>query len=504
LLLVNSRRSQGGRLSSLLTAALFCSLLLLGFSGTSSFLDARLAANLVADVNATNNVLNLLSDMNVNTERAVSTSRLAILIGDSDSASALDQIEQQVRADYAQLRALLAGQAEELRQLERIMGLASARIAQSREHVNLRGELDLQQTVDTIPAGSAELAAEFRTQIARLENTEKALLAEHRTNAEARQSSIFSKLIFAAFACSIVLGLAFVGIRRQIASRLEAEQEIRMSASRLNEAQRVAKIGSWEWDLRTTNVWWSQGLYAILEEDPDTCAPSIEKFLSKVNPKDRSRILQAIERPPTAQGLRQSCEVRIKVDGGANKVLYQQIEVQSGAGSEPVLVLGTVHDVTDRKDADLALRESERKYRMIVDTAHEGIMVIDATRHIRYVNRRMSEILGYDVSELIGSDLKRLVSDENWPTVENKFEERISVGVSETYDFEYVHRGGKPVPVRISAAPMPDESAGRMGTLLMVTDNTERRKLEDQLRQAQKMEAVGHLTGGIAHDFNNL
>ncbi len=167
-------------------------------------------------------------------------------------------------------------------------------------------------------------------------------------------------------------------------------------------------------------------------------------------------------------------------------------------------------DITDRKAAEESLRRSEDRYRIIVETAQEGIWLVDERWRTTLVNTRMAEMLGYTVEEMMGRHLLDFIPDsERQSTIENM--RRRESGVSEYHEFKFQRKNGGEIWTSISTCPIHDQSSGFTGALAMITDITERRRAEqalkeadEQLRQSQKMEAVGLLASGVAHDFNNL
>jgi two-component system cell cycle sensor histidine kinase/response regulator CckA len=156
-------------------------------------------------------------------------------------------------------------------------------------------------------------------------------------------------------------------------------------------------------------------------------------------------------------------------------------------------------------EADYAvreLRESDARLRMFVDHATDGFFVHDAvTDAVVEVNQQACTSLGYSREELIGAATRLFdphVSRERLDEVHR----RIATGETVTFDSRHVRKDGTSFPVEIRIRTF--EARGQTFHLALVRDTTARRELEDQLRHAQKMEAVGRLAGGVAHDFNNL
>ena len=149
------------------------------------------------------------------------------------------------------------------------------------------------------------------------------------------------------------------------------------------------------------------------------------------------------------------------------------------------------------------LKESETKYRTIVETAQEGVWVVDSAGKTTFSNQRMADMLGYTVEEMLGRSFYDFMDSEGRQIAERNLARRNS-GITEQHDFRFRRRDGTSIWTMISTNPLFDADGAVIGALGMVTDITDRTRLEQQLRRAQKLEAVGELAGGIAHEFNNL
>ncbi len=155
-------------------------------------------------------------------------------------------------------------------------------------------------------------------------------------------------------------------------------------------------------------------------------------------------------------------------------------------------------DISDRKLSDAALRESEARYRQLADVTFEGIIFHDRGVLLE-ANDQFFQMFGYKPHELIGTQIiEKTISPESVRTLW----EHIAAMSNESYEVMGLRKDGAKFPIEIRARLREDK--GRMIRAVAIRDISERRNLEAQLLQAQKMEAVGTLAGGIAHDFNNL
>jgi PAS domain S-box-containing protein len=162
----------------------------------------------------------------------------------------------------------------------------------------------------------------------------------------------------------------------------------------------------------------------------------------------------------------------------------------------------TTLEITERRRAEEALRESEEKYRNLVERANDGIAIIQDTL-IKYINPRLAEICGYTYDEVVGKPFTDYIDPDEIPKVVDHYQRRLSgEEMLSIYETALRHKDGSKIDIEFNASVIIYQE--KPTAFAIIRDLTERKHLQTQLQQAHKMEAIGTLAGGISHDFNNL
>jgi two-component system, cell cycle sensor histidine kinase and response regulator CckA len=235
---------------------------------------------------------------------------------------------------------------------------------------------------------------------------------------------------------------------------------------------------------------------------------SAEEVIGKTDfdiwPEDLARLYTTDDQAVIADGKAKVVEEPIIVQGETKWFETFKTPLSDVQGAL-IGTVGSARDITPRKTAGEALRQSEEKYRKILETIAGGYHEVDLAGNLTFVNDSLCEILGYSRDELIGMSYRDLMDDHNAQQIFEAYNAVYQSGISNPeFTYQVFRKDGTRRDVSVSIALIRDSEQPPEGFRGIFRDITERRNLEEQLRQAVKMEAVGQLAGGIAHDFNNL
>lgn len=301
-------------------------------------------------------------------------------------------------------------------------------------------------------------------------------------------------------------GNLFVAFVRDISERKKKETLIKRQRQRLLNIIEGTDVGTWEWNIQTGatifNEKWANIIgYTLQELEP----VSINTWLNYSHPDDMQKCNNLLEKHFKGEVDYYHSECRMKHKAGHWVWILDRGKVVNWTDDgKPLWMYGTHKNITERKKGELALLESEARFKALHNASFGGILIHD-DRLILECNAQLTKLTGFSYDELVGQDTLSLISEETKNLVIN----RIQKNYERPYEAVGVRKDGSTYPLRLEAKAIPFK--GKDARVVEFRDITElkraeaaKRKLEYQLQQSQKLEAIGTLTGGIAHDFNNL
>ncbi|HEX5933315.1 MAG TPA: PAS domain S-box protein [Pseudorhizobium sp.] len=249
-------------------------------------------------------------------------------------------------------------------------------------------------------------------------------------------------------------------------------------------------------------VRWTEGCEALYGwRKEEAVGKVLHDLLQTRYPGPRDEILRQV----LSTGIWEGDVVHRHRQGHSVFIASRWVAVQPGEDAEPVIIQMN-NDVTNMKTAENNLAEREAHLRSILDTVPESMIVIDETGYITSFSAAAERLFGYSAEEVQGRNVKMLMPSPDRERHDGYIGHYVSTGERRIIGYGRVVTGqrkdGTVFPMELSVGET--RVNGKRIFTGFVRDLTSRHKIEEELRQAQKMEAIGQLTGGLAHDFNNL
>ena len=299
----------------------------------------------------------------------------------------------------------------------------------------------------------------------------------------------------------------FVAIFENVTQRKRDEVELREATDRLRQATLAGGFGVWDWDLSADTLVFDQRMREIYDLGPGETPAGLGWWKARVHAEDRERGVQVMV-ATMISGREFELEFRLLLADGRIRHVKAYGTVVRDATGRALRVLGLHQDITARRQAEEARRESEAMFQALADNAGDAIFVNDLDGRILEVNRRACTTLGYTRDELCAMTVLQLV-----PALELTSARKLWTALDPHQPLTRIshqrRKDGTLLSVEVTLTPF--QMGGRSLLLAIAHDVTdrlkaeeERRRLENEIRHAEKLESLGGLASGVAHDMNNV
>lgn len=289
----------------------------------------------------------------------------------------------------------------------------------------------------------------------------------------AAQVDFYAEII--ALVISLLMLVGIIYLTRVMLAEKKTTDSLIKSEAHLRKAQELAKVGSWEWEIATNRLTWSDETFHLYGMDKST-SPKYEAVLNTLHPECRERFIRAVEDSLT-KGQPFEGEFRIVRSDGTERSTHTKGEVIRDENGSAVIMLGVVQDTTERKEAE----EKIKFFSHAIEETADGIHLVDLKGNIFYANQANEKILGYTKRELLGKTVRDLTDDRH-----DHDSAIAAILESGRWDGEItaVRKDGTTVPIWLTVALVKDDSCEPIAMLGIFRDITERKEAEERLRTA--------------------
>jgi PAS domain S-box-containing protein len=274
----------------------------------------------------------------------------------------------------------------------------------------------------------------------------------------------------------------FMGFAHDITNKKLMEDELQESERRLKNAEKTACIGHVEWNCVEQKAYWSDVIYDLFERDPLCGEPCYDEILDLYIPEDAKRLEEAVDRA-IHHGEPYSLDLKLLLPSGSVAFHHVIGKPYVNDMGQVEKIIGTVQDVTERKNAEINFYTNERKYKTIVEHANDGIALLDSTGVITDVNQKAEDIFGGSKDELIGQKFSQLsIIPENELSMVNTQFKNFLHGENTVNDLWLTNKKGERLCIEGTGSVFENESHEKR-IVVIVRDKTEKKKNEDEIKE---------------------
>ncbi|MDH5359320.1 MAG: PAS domain S-box protein [Gammaproteobacteria bacterium] len=312
-----------------------------------------------------------------------------------------------------------------------------------------------------------------------------------------------------------------------ISEQKEIEAALKRSEETYAKAEEIAHIGSWDWNMLNGDLRWTDEIYRIFGQQPQAFGATYEAFVETIHPDDRDSVSAAVGATVADENTPYSIEHRVVRPSGEIRVVHERGKVYRNETGEPIRMIGTVHDITDHKIFEKALREERNFVSAILDSAGALVVVLDKRGKVIRFNRACEETTGFKQEEILGYYIwEKLLKPDMSETAKQMFSSPEKI--PSEYTNHWLNKQGAERLIMWSNRPLQNEHGEVDYIVSMGIDVTEKnatekelerhrkeleilvdertqelRQTQDELVRKERLATLGQLTATVSHELRN-
>ncbi|HVT87078.1 MAG TPA: PAS domain S-box protein [Chitinophagaceae bacterium] len=271
-------------------------------------------------------------------------------------------------------------------------------------------------------------------------------------------------------------------ITKDISERKKVEEDLRQSINRFEMISRTTNDAIWEWELETGRLWGNethQNLYGLNLNDP---VPNLEMWAARIHPDDREKIVKKQQEALASDINVFISEYRFNVEGKGYRDIYDRCYIVRNTEGKAIRMMGSLMDITERKQAEAAIKESEAKYRAFFESSMDGILLTVPDGRILAANPAACQIFRMTEAEICAAGRNGLI-DPNDPNISAYLAERERTGKVKG-ELIMLRKDGTKFVADITTSVFKD-ALGEERTSIIIRDISDRKKMEQELQEAE-------------------
>jgi PAS domain S-box-containing protein len=273
--------------------------------------------------------------------------------------------------------------------------------------------------------------------------------------------------------------------QREITERIRIEEALQLSQERYELSTKAAKVGVWDWDLKSNKFYIDPNIKEILGYKDKEIPNDIEVWTTYVHPDDLKPVMAAAQECIEGKTPEYVVEHRMMHKDGSVRWILSNGKAIRDKNGKAVRMIGTDTDITERKIAEQAFRQSEKRFRMMAEASPDYIFQTDKSGETIYCSPAIERILGYTPEERQGKKFSTIISPSELPRAKTLFKKIFAGEIIQNLEINLLHKSGRTVPVEVSVVPFFEN--GKVTRVFGIArDITLRKQSEVALQESEK------------------